>query len=78
MPNQPLVLARVTITAKDINNNNIAKTFNTVRAVDIDFVDGTINIIDGTGSFYFPIKPLTTVTYTITPGVNGVHVIVAS
>lgn len=78
MANVPLVNARLTITAKDINGNNIAKQFNAVKFINFDYQDGTINVVDATGSFYFPIKPLTTLTYTITAGVNGVHNVVAS
>lgn len=78
MPNSPLINATVKITAKDINGNNIAKTFNAVKGVNIDYTDGTINVIDVTGSFYFPMLPLTSFTYTITPSPNGQHAIVTS
>jgi hypothetical protein len=78
VPNSPLINATAKITAKDVNGNNVAKQFNAVRFINIDYTDGTINIIDATGSFYFPMSPLTTLTYTITPGFSGLHVLVAS
>ena len=78
MPNTPLINATVKITAKDINGNNIAKQFNQVRGIIFDYSDATINIIDATGSFYFPVLPLTSFTYTIVAGVNGSHTIVTS
>jgi len=78
MANQPLVNATVKITVKDINNNSVAKQFNGVKKLDIDYSDGTINIVDVTGSFYFPINTLTTFTYTITAGVAGLHIVVMS
>lgn len=63
----PLITTRVTITVKDINNNSVAKTFNSVRSILIDYVDATINIVDQLqGSFYFGISTVTTVTYTVT------------
>ncbi len=75
MPNNPILIARVTITAKDINNNNVAKTFNSVYNMNFDYNDGTINIVDATGSFYFNLKAITTLTYTITAGIAGSHVV---
>lgn len=78
MPNQPLIVATVKVTAKDINGGNIAKQFNQVKGMNFDYGDGTVNIIDATGSFYFPLTPMTTITYTITAGVTGSHVVVMS
>lgn len=78
MPNSPFLNATLRITARDLNNNNVVKNFYNVTTLNVDYNDGTINVIDKTGSFYFPLKPATTVTYTITPGVNGVHAIVIS
>lgn len=78
MANQPLILATVKVTAKDINGNNIAKQFNQVKYMNFDYNDGTVNIVDVTGSFYFPLSPLTTFTYTITAGVAGTHIVVMS
>lgn len=78
MPNQPLINATVKITAKDINGNNIAKTFSRVYNINFDYNDGTINIVDATGSFYFPLTPLTTFTYTIVANPGGSHSIVTS
>lgn len=78
MPNVPLLNATVKITCKDINNNSVAKQFNTVTAIHIDYNDGTINIVDKTGSFYFPLLAATTFTYTITTGIGGVQTIVIS
>jgi hypothetical protein len=79
MPNQRLITATVKITAKDINGNNVAKQFNTVYAINIDYNDATINIVDATGSFYFALTPVTSFTYTITGvGVAAVSTLVIS
>jgi hypothetical protein len=78
MPNQPLIISTVKVTAKDINGNNIAKQFNSVSALHFDYAKGMVNIIDATGQFYFPLTPLTTLTYTITTGIAGAHVVVMS
>ena len=74
----PLINATVKVTAKDINGNNVAKQFNQVKGIMFDYNDGTVNIIDATGSFYFPLTPMTTLTYTITAGISGSHVVVMS
>lgn len=78
MANTPLITATVKITARDINNNNVAKQFNNVTFMNFDYNDGTINIIDKTGSFYFNLKLVTSLTYTIVAGVNGQHTVVMS
>lgn len=78
MPNQPLIRATVKITVKDINNNSVAKQFNNVYNLNFDYNDGTINIVDATGSFTFGITLVTTLAYTIVTGLNGQHAIVAS
>lgn len=74
----PLIQARVKITVKDINGNNVAKQFNQVKNMIFDYNDGTVNIVDETGSFYFGISAVTTLTYTIVSGVGGSHVVVMS
>jgi hypothetical protein len=80
MANTGIITTTVKITNKDINGNNIAKQFNQVQTLHFDYNDATpmINIIDATGSFYFPITSLTTVTYTITANPGGSHVVVMS
>jgi len=78
MANTPLVKATVKITVKDINNNSVAKQFNNVTYLNFDYVDGTVNIVDITGSFYFTIKTITSLTYTIISGINGQHTVVMS
>jgi hypothetical protein len=80
MANTSIINATVKITAKDINGNNVAKQFNQVMTLHFDYNDATpmINIVDVTGSFYFPITPLTTVTYTIVAGIAGSHTVVMS
>lgn len=79
MANTPIVNATVRVTAKDINGNNVAKQFNAVSALNLDYVKGQLNVVDVTGSFYFPLgSPLTTVTYTITTGLAGQHTVVMS
>lgn len=67
--------AVVTITAADIKGNTVAKTFSAVKAINYDFFENTINIIDATGSFYFGYSSITTVTQVIT---NGITVITIS
>jgi hypothetical protein len=80
MANTSIINAIVKITSKDINGNNVAKQFNQVSTLHFDYSDATpmINIIDVTGSFYFPILPLTTVTYTIVANPGGQHTVVLS
>lgn len=78
MANTPLVNARVNITAKDVNGNNIAKQFNSVLALNFDYIKGMVNVVDATGSFYFSLTAITTLTYTITTGLNGTHSVVTS
>lgn len=74
----PLVNVTVKVTAKDINGNNVAKQFNSVKYINFDYTDGTVNVMDATGSFYFPLGPMTTLTYTIVAGPNGQHALVMS
>ena len=80
MANTQIITTTVKITARDVNGNNVAKQFNQVVSLHFDYADSTpiINIVDVTGSFYFPILPLSAVTYTITPNPGGSHVIVMS
>ena len=78
MPNQPALNCIVRITARDINNNNVQKSFFQVRQLEFDYTDAVVNIIDVTGSFYFPLTPTTTITYTIVTGTNGQHTVVIS
>lgn len=78
MANQPLITATVKITVADINGNSVAKQFNAVTYLNFDYNDGTINIVDQTGSFYFTLKTITSFTYTIVTGIAGTHTIVMS
>jgi len=78
MANQPLIAATVRITVKDINNNSILKIFSAVTGLSYDYNKGMVNVIDVTGSFYFPINTLTSVTYTIVAGLSGSHAVVMS
>lgn len=79
MPTTPAITTTVKITARDINGNNVAKTFNSVNTLSFDYIKGMVNIVDLIqGSFYFPITPLTTITHTITSGVGGVTTVVMS
>lgn len=78
MPNTPLITCTVKITVKDINNNSVAKQFNSVYGLNFDFNDGTVNIIDISGSFYFTLKTITSLTYTIVTGIGGVTTVVMS
>ncbi len=78
MANAPLITATVKITVKDINGNSVAKQFNSVIGMTFDYNDGTVNIVDATGSFYFTIKTITSFTYAIAAGIGGSHVVVMS
>jgi hypothetical protein len=78
MANQPLLKATVNITAKDINSNNVAKQFNNVLGLNFDYNTGKINVIDTTGSFYFSLSAISSLTYTIVTGLNGSHTVVTS
>lgn len=78
MPNTPLINATVRVTARDINNNNVAKQFNAVSAINFDYAKGMVNIVDAKGSFYFPLTPMTTLTYTIVANPNGSHAVIMS
>lgn len=55
----------VTITSIGLSGDSVAKTFNDVKEMKFNYFEGTLNIVDVTGSFYFPLVPVTTVTYTI-------------
>ncbi len=78
MANAPAIAARATVTARDLLNNNIAKAFLSVGEISFDFNKGTVNVVDVTGSFFFGLTPVTTVTFTIVAGVNGQYTIVVS
>ena len=78
MPNQPALNCIVRITARDINNNNVQKSFFQVRQLEFDYTDAIVNVIDVTGSFYFALTPTTTITYTIVAGIAGQHTVVLS
>lgn len=75
----PKLNCTVQITAKDINGNNLAKTYNFVNSITMDFVKGMINIVDDVqGSVYHPLIPISSFTDTIVAGQNGQHQIVTS
>ena len=76
MANMPVIQATCKVTCKDINNNSVAKQFNSVTDIDFDFATGRLNVVDATGSFYFPLKSVTTTTFTITNGIAGVTQVV--
>ena len=78
MAYRPTILGTVNITAKDIKGGNVAKQFNQVSSIIFDYGDGTVNIIDATGSFYFSLLLITTLAYTIVTGVGGQHTVVMS
>lgn len=78
MANSPIITTTCKITARDMNGNNIAKQFNAVKQFNFDYTDATINVVDATGSFYFPLNTFTTLTYTITANPGGSHVVVMS
>ena len=75
MPLAPAIAASVNITAVDINGNSIAKQFNAVSALNFDYFKGMVNVVDVTGSFYFSLMTITTLTYTV---VGTVTTVVAS
>lgn len=68
MPLNPAINVSVNITAKDINGNNVAKVFNSVTKLHFDYSKGTVNVVDVTGSFYFSLMLVTTLTYTVVAG----------
>jgi len=72
MSQSAVITCRVTITSKSLAGDSIAKVFNNVRALNFDYFDGTVNIVDETGSFTFGISLATTVTYTIVGTVTTV------
>lgn len=78
MPLNPALSARVTITVADINGNSVAKQFNAVSSLHFDYSTGRVNIVDVTGSFYFTLLTITTLTYTITTGLGGTTTVVMS
>jgi hypothetical protein len=78
MANQPIIIGTVKVTAKDINGNNIAKQFNSVYSLSFDYNKGMISLVDVTGQYYFPLIPMTTLTYTMTPSPSATHTIVMS
>jgi hypothetical protein len=78
MANTPIIRAVVRITVPDINGNSILKTFEQVRSLHFDYSTGNVNIVDETGSFYFTLKTITTLTYTIVTGLAGQHTVVMS
>lgn len=75
MPNQPIILATVKITATDINGNRTAKQFSNVLGMSFDYNKGMLNIVDATGSYYFSLTIITLLTYTIALGASGSHTI---
>ena len=66
--------AVVVITAVSILGDSVTKTFNAVRAINYDFVENTINIIDATGSFYFGYSSIATVLHVITGGITYITI----
>lgn len=79
MAADPLIRGIVTVTAKDINGGNIAKVFNNVSSLNYDYVKGMGRVVDLVqGEYYFPLTPLTSVTYTIVANPAGSHTVVMS
>lgn len=78
MANQPALIARVTITAPDIKGNSVVKQFNAVTQLRFDYSTGKLNIVDATGSFYFGLTTITSLTYTVVSGLAGVTTVVIS
>jgi hypothetical protein len=74
----PVINAIATVTARDLLNNNIAKQFNAVHSISFDFDKGMVNVVDATGSFFFPISPMTSIVDTIVTGISGQHSFVMS
>jgi hypothetical protein len=78
MSTYPLLSATCKVTAKDINNNSVAKQFNAVKELKFDYASGRLNVLDATGSFYFQLTSITALTYTVVTGANGNHAVVVS
>jgi len=65
----PRMAGIVNITTKDINGNSIAKVYNQVLFVGLDYAKGMINVVDNVqGSFYFSLYAVATFTYTAVGG----------
>lgn len=60
--------ASVTITATGIGGSSVAANYNNVKQLNFDFFNNKINVVDETGSFYFTLDPVATLTYTVTAG----------
>ena len=71
MANQPVIIATVKVTADDINGNNVAKQFNSVTYLNFDYATGKVNVVDVTGSFYFSLLDITSLTYIVAGSVDG-------
>jgi hypothetical protein len=71
MPLNPAITATVNITVADINGNSVAKQFNDVGQLHFDYDKGMVNIVDVTGSFYFTLLTITTLTYTVVAGAGA-------
>ncbi len=71
MANQPAIIATVKVTADDINGNNVAKQFNAVTYLNFDYAKGMVNVVDVTGSFYFSLLDITSLTYTVAGSADG-------
>ena len=67
MPLTPVITTRVSITV-----NSILNVFENVIGLNFDYYKGMVNIVNPSGSFYFGLTTLTTVTYTIAGSVTTV------
>lgn len=67
-----LLPCSVNITVKDINGNTTASQFNAVYSLNFDYARRTVNIVDTTGSFFFDLSTITTLTYTVNGTVTTV------
>jgi hypothetical protein len=65
MANDPAIIATVKITVKDINGNNTTKQFSSVSNLNFDFKSGKVNIVDSSGSFFFTLKTISSLTYSV-------------
>lgn len=78
MPTTPAINAIVTVTAKDINGNSVAKIFRSVTNLEFNYSKGIVKVYDTTGQFIFSLLGVTTLTYTVVAGVEGATTVVMS
>jgi len=75
MPNTPIILATVNITSRGLDGSNVLKTFEEVKAINFDFSKGMVNIVDSTGSFFFSLTAVVTLTYVVAGNTTSIVIL---